>query len=676
MAIEYPLAINAECLPPTREGRAPARRARGRSSALPVRLRGAVALLGVVLALTTASMAEQTPPGAGVRRNSAYENPVDVHVTEPQLTPRPEPLRGFPIEQVLDVTDFGAVPDDEKNDVAGIRAAMKQATEAKVPSEVRFPKGRYYLDADIETDEYAKITNDALAMARAERVILNGNGSEIIIRTPPTGFLALYACKDVIVRDFVVDWDPPPFAQGFVRAVNREAGTFDFEVEPGYISMDHPLWRRPNRKGYDSIRWGMLKDPKIPGRMKRDVPNVFFCDEWGKVGERRFRMELRNPRQAAYFEMGDRYVHVDRNGGGLILCPGCERVTFQRITNYTSPGLDYGGGGTKEIAVLDCNVLLKPGRWHTSNADGLHFPMSRPAPWIEGCTLEGMADDGANFYSKGAFCTEVISDTEFMLTLHAPMQVGARVLVFDPKPGRKLGAAKVATVERVKGSHRVKLDGPIPGVRTGLEKTDPQFFNLDCAGGFVFRNNTFRNIRRFGILIDSCDGLIENNRFEATSSNGVVVHNDPDWPEGFATGNVIIRGNTFDSCNVERIYRADASASISIKTNRLGWQPASYRGIADILIEDNTFVNWRSQAISVGCTENAIVRNNRFASGADAPAYLDGPPSVPIRIFNSTQVSVRGNRIEDGRELIPGAIEVTENCDAVDVRDNTLYESK
>lgn len=86
---------------------------------------------------------------------------------------------------------------------------MKKATEATAAIEVRFPKGRYYLDADIETDEYAKATNDALAMARAENVILNGNGSELIIRTAPTGFLAMYACKNVIVRDFVVDWDPP-----------------------------------------------------------------------------------------------------------------------------------------------------------------------------------------------------------------------------------------------------------------------------------------------------------------------------------------------------------------------------------------------------------------------------------------------------------------------------------
>jgi hypothetical protein len=573
---------------------------------------------------------------------------------------------------VLDVTEFGAVPDDEGNDLAGIREALARAMAADVATEVRFPKGRYYLDADIDTEEQAKLTKHALAMLRAENVVINGNGSEIIIRTPTTGFLAVYACKNVIVRDFVVDWDPPPFAQGYIRAVSVEEGWFDFEVEPGFISMDHALWGRPNQQGYESIRWGMLKDPKIPGRMKRDVPNVFFCDEWEGVGDRTFRMKLGNAAQAGCFEVGDRYVHVDRNGGSLILCPNCERVTFQRITNYTSPGLDYGGGGTKEIAVLDCQVLVKPGRWHTSNADGLHFPMSRPAPWVEGCTFEGMADDGANFYGKGAYCTEVISDTEFTLTLHAPMEEGDRILVFDPRPGVKLGEARVAGVERGNGTQRVKLDGPIPGVRTGSEKADPQFFNIDAAGGFVFRNNKFRNIRRYGILIDSRDGLIEGNRFEGTSSNGVTIHNDPDWPEGFATGNVIIRGNTFDTCNIERIHDPLTSAAISVKTTRLGWQPAPYRGIADILIEGNTFVNWRSQAVSLGCTENAIVRSNHLVGKADALGRPNGGPETPIRIYNSGGVSVRENRIEDRRPLIPDGVDVADNCERVEVRGNVV----
>ena len=83
-------------------------------------------------------------------------------------------------------------------------------------------------------------------------------------------------------------------------------------------------------------------------------------------------------------------------------------------------------------------------------------------------------------------------------------------------------------------------------------------------------------------------------------------------------------------------------------------------------------MNWRNQAISLGCTENAIVRGNRFRADRNAPAGVGDKPHIPIRIFNARQVSVRGNHIQDRRRLISGAIEVTEDCEAVDVRDNTL----
>ena len=56
-------------------------------------------------------------------------------------------------------TLLGAVPDAEGNDLEGVRAALAQATEADLPTEVRFAKGRYHLDADIDIEEhgYARV---------------------------------------------------------------------------------------------------------------------------------------------------------------------------------------------------------------------------------------------------------------------------------------------------------------------------------------------------------------------------------------------------------------------------------------------------------------------------------------------------------------------------------------
>ena len=353
---------------------------------------------------------------------------------------------------------------------------------------------------------------------------------------------------------------------------------------------------------------------------------------------------------------------------------GSERVTCLNLTNYTSPGLDYGGGDCSEIAIINCRVLLKPGRWHTSNADGLHFARNRIGPWVEGCTFEAMTDDGANLYTSPAHCTEVLGPRRFQLINVHGWQEGDRILAFDPRDGLKIAEVRVAEVElRSRGEATVTFDADVPPIQTGPEKTDDCFFNLDCnSSKFVFRNNTFRNIRRFGILIQSRDGIIENNRFEATSSNGLVVRNSVDWPEGFATGNLIIRGNTFRNCGFDHTMGLHHAAVIALEVQKLGAKPAAWRALERIVIEDNTIINWRRQGIYVGCAEDVVVRNNRLLTEGDPPPPFRGLPLVPMRFYNVDRVIATGNQIDDRRDISPEGFVIESSGPNVIVRDHCV----
>ena len=71
-------------------------------------------------------------------------------------------------------------------------------------------------------------------------------------------------------------------------------------------------------------------------------------------------------------------------------------------------------------------------------------------------------------------------------------------------------------------------------------------------------------------------------------------------------------------------------------------------------------------------TPNKCGRNNRLLGDADAPAGVGDKPHVPIRIHNAARVSVRGNQIQDERPLVPGGIEVADDCENVGVHGNTL----
>jgi len=460
-----------------------------------------------------------------------------------------------------------------------------------------------------------------------------------------------------------------------VRGIDQEAGWFEFEETPGFMSLEDPVWQEENRKGYDSIRWGMLKDRVVPGRMKANVRNAVFLERWEKIGSRRFRLHLRNKGCLEDLEIGDPYVHVDRNGGGLCIFSHCERVAIENITTYTSPGLDYGGAHSSEIGLFNCRVLLKPGYWHTSNADGMHFSQHRIGPWVEGCTFEGMADDGANLYAHPTNVVRVISDKEFEIGFTVDWRPGDKVMGFEPKKGEVLGVARVvsAPMARKNDTTHFVLDGPIPGMQPGEHKDEEAtyFLNLNLSSSnFVFRNNTFRNVRRFGILMQSHDGIVEGNTFENVSASAIVVRNSSGWPEGFATGNIVIRGNTIRDCNFDHNVRGYNTGDITVYVRRLDGRNGLSRAISQVEIRDNTIVNTRRRAISVASATDVKVTGNVIrCEDPKAPSH-DNKAVTPIRLCDVDRVSVRDNAIIEPRPVAPGCVRIEGECTAVGVRDN------
>ncbi|HID77070.1 MAG TPA: right-handed parallel beta-helix repeat-containing protein [Planctomycetaceae bacterium] len=596
-------------------------------------------------------------------------------VVAPSLSKRPRPLEDLEVAATLEVADFGAQPDDGRNDLPAVRRAVERVRQSGMPARIVFGRGRYIFDIDVDEDLIARALKASVVLYKMEGVVLDGAGAEIVIRRPRLGFVTVLGCRNVIIRDFTVDWDPPPFAQGFIRGVHLQEGTFTFGPEGGYLSLDHPNWKLAPPQRIRPSRWGVIMDPKVPGRLKSDAINVVFYSGWEKGSGGTYRIAVKNRRALEDMEPGDRYIQVDRNGAGLVHITKSQRVTCINITSFTSPGLNYGGADCSEVAVLNCRVLLKPGRWHTSNADGLHFQRHRIGPWIEGCTFEGMSDDGANLYTPPAICLEVLSPRRFRVSQAAGWQPDDRLLAFNPREGRCVGRARVVSIERDRRAKTTVLvtDRDVVGIHAGAEKTADCFFNLGMnSSNFVIRNNTFRNIRRFGVLIQSRDGIVENNRFGWTSSNGVMVRNSVDWPEGFPSGNLVIRGNTFQGCGFDHTLQAADAAVIACAVKRLGGQLARWRALDRIAIEGNTIRGWRRRGILVACAENVRIADNRLLTDSPPPPGFRHRPPVPIQLVNVRNVDVTGNTIQDPRPNAASVVVQEEPCLEVRVWDNPV----
>lgn len=613
--------------------------------------------------------------------------------SEEEKAPRETPLRELSVAKTLAVEDFGAKADDQGNDLAAIQAALAQAASAGEPTEVAFHKGRYYLDPKGKGGQ-------ALAINRAKNLVIDGHGAEIVLRNPQMGFLRLMQCERVIVRNFSIDYDPSPVTQGWVKAVEPEAHALVVALAPGFPSLEEAHFQTGTH------RWAVIKDKENPRRLKRGLPNVAPLEDWERVGERTFRVVLADWFPIERVAAGDPYVQIARNNGAAaFLAVQAASCTYSGIRILSAPAASYTALQCSAMNYLDCRTAPPEGRWHSTGADGIYTVWNRIGPWIEGCEFDANGDDGVIIKTKGANCTRKIDDKTFVLrgrpdlkglVAAFPVERGDTLKVFDPMKGLLLGEAKVVSQDSAvpgKGNvtqtgRKIVFDRPLPGIEAGTEWGSPIFYNDDTVGGsFVVRNNVFRNVRRWGLLCESRDGLIENNVFEGSSAQAILLinadqgHQDSD---GFVSRNIVIRGNTFRDCFVQwRREMDDFSATVASvvigvygrrESQSLQSKVVPWQGHENLVIEGNHFFDWRNTpALRVECAKGVKVRRNEFECGArqtDAgageagarPAEAGAAPQPAILVRNASDVNIQGNRVTGWQGPAQAAIAVDEKA--------------
>ena len=193
-------------------------------------------------------------------------------------------------------------------------------------------------------------------------------------------------------------------------------------------------------------------------------------------------------------------------------------------------------------------------------------------------------------------------------------ETGDMLQFLDPVKGDLLGEAKISRLDRLgSGELQVNLDRPLPAMRTGTGEGDVMVFNDNLAcPNFVIRDNVFRFSRRYGVLCQAHDGVIENNRFDSTSDSAIAVTDEPYFSCGPTPRNVVIRGNTFKTCFLAD-PKGKTGAVVLVELRRIDHGRVESQAIAHVRIEENTFENCgRAEAIAVHNTHDTNVDNNHI----------------------------------------------------------------
>jgi hypothetical protein len=553
------------------------------------------------------------------------------------------------------VREFGAVADGKSDAADGIRAAIAAAKASRQPAEVLFEAGTYRVRPEAPRQVCFPIHQATNLTVRGA-----GKSTRIIITDPASGGFGFGRCQRVSVRDLLLDYDPVPFCQGTIRAVDTRAGSFDLEVDPGYPTPDADNFLKAIEP-YG--KWGMIMD-RGTRRIRSGTPDHFMTPRWehreGRVW-RFFTADEHHRRNLASMQVGDAYVHLARGHGSAVFAQGCDGIRIENVTVHASPGLAVGlVGNHGEILVRALEVRFAPDtpRLLTTNADGVHGQQNRGGPVIEDCTFEGLADDAINLYAPPNVLREVRSPTQWLVSPGALILPGDRLQVLEPRTGRLRGEVKVTGAQVQQRAIRIHLDGPLEGVVAGADhRTADTLYNLDaCGAGFAIRRNHMNGHRRYGCLLRAGGGVVEDNIFQDTTGAGVMLANEPDWPEGPVPWDVTIRRNRFIGGGTCLGY-ADSphGAALAVRPARLGHGLAEAQPVRDLVIEQNEFLDRAGTAIFLGGATNVMVRDNRIRASSETELRRKGPA---ILIERSSGVVLLDNTVSDPRPGTTAALEI------------------
>ena len=521
----------------------------------------------------------------------------------------------------VDVTRFGATPDDPGDDTAAFVAAFRAAA-AGSDGRLVIPKGQYHLNATNAPGHRGAL----LSAARRGPVSIEGDGAELLIRGMASVF-SFSECTNVSARGLVIDWERPPFSEGIVAAAG--ARFIDVQVAAGY-----PV------HGGEQVGAFMSYDPvtRLPTGKNLDVYGSVERTEL--IGPQMLRLHF--TREIAV-PLGTllvlRHQVYGYNAFNFYRCAG---VRASDVTVYSAPGMGLAAINSSDLTLSHFNVCLRPnsGRLMSATADATHFGGCKGTVTLEDCLFEGMGDDGANVKSGLYLIVRQRLDAQTVLGQHNLKMADL------PDPGdrmemahtdtltafatRQVQAAKMAPGEG--NFHRVTFAEPLPAE---LREGDV-LGNASRVPKLRMRRCTVRANRARGVLCQTRDALIEDCAFRNCTSAGVLVLTEVvHFYESIGTRDVTVRHNLFENCN-----RGAAAAEASLAA--LAWlkdfayptKPGVHR---DVTFEGNRFVGADGKAIFAVGVDGLTIRNNQIEP-AIGPSTDEKTPD-PIRVLNCARVT-------------------------------------
>ena len=514
----------------------------------------------------------------------------------------------------VSVAQFGAIPNDGKNDAKALRKAAKYCREHKNTTLV-FPAGTYQLEDPTALDIEQRAINGALGrglevqwnlfqpqkpyvkgldFTGCEGLSIEAEGATLCVG----GWmqvLSFIRCKDVRLQGLSITLRRPAATEGRITASTDS--TFDIAFDP--LLYTH----------IDSI---------VQGRYyfySRERQHFYY----GHVGEG----QLLSPGHIRFRSRSNPAIDdvlIIRYCGHYrpcIMLLESEDISLTNVSLRSFSGMGVVGHLSSNICIDGLRVEPEPGRFSSTSTDATHFTSCSGELTIRNSFFAGNGDD----------CTNIHNYYWTFLPQAAERQVEIRVENADlhaqsldiPYPGdtlrivsRKdmstLAEAVVAAADSSWTDWRVvvTLDKPLSGIKA----EDCLMYNHSRFPRVCIENNrvAYNNGRAF--LLKARDVSITGNDIGRCTLSAIKLGAELSWREAGPVEHVLVEGNNIHDTGTSDGYRA---SGVMLTTEAPQTPPHVNRNIT---IRGNHFQSVRPVSILLQDAENVSITGNTFIGGS------------------------------------------------------------
>ncbi len=531
---------------------------------------------------------------------------------------------------IIDVADFGAVPNDNRNDIEALRKAADYCRHHPGTT-LRLSPGIY----DIIDSTALRIEREAVSGAYGERVqsvlfrhdapyvkaldlsdcrdlTIEANGASLMLHGWYEG-VCLDNARNVTINGLSLRYKRHPNTVG--KIIESTPDYFDMRIDRGmYPMIDSVVTGRVHF--FDPVRnrlyTGSVSKKKL---LTRDVIRIY---------------SKKNPPVGDYC--------ILRHGGHYrpaVMIREASGIVLDGMKLHSQPGMGVVGHRSSDITLKRLQVVPEPGDVISTNTDATHFTSCTGQLNLLDCIFKGQGDDCTNIHNYYSRIYPLSSDKAELrienADLHAlaldPPERGDSMLVIDRNDMSVIERLCVKDVENNEKDWKtiVTFDKP-------LQDIDPEkhvITNLTRFPVVRIEGNSVDSHLARAFLVKSPDVTIRHNRITGCTQTAIKLGAELSWNESGPVENVLIEDNYFSGCGYDA--PEDVPSCITLSTEATQTPPFVNR---NILIRYNIFDSDRPIVILLKDAENITVTNNLFL-----PSPIINP-SDRIKIENCRNIKI------------------------------------